>query len=147
MKRSIFTVLNIAGLLVGAVLWLLSMLVPESFGWFNLAYAVLIVGAVLGTTTLLNGVSDKTNVITKKAKIAISAVFYVIAVVALVFAIALPTNIIPPVICIVILVIALCSTFAVGGKKWDQGDNQQSGYKNYYQRKAEEEEKKNPEEE
>ena len=46
-----------------------------------------------------------------------------------------------PIIAIVVTVALLLGFVAVGGKKWDQGDNQNVGYKNYYQRKAEEEKK------
>ena len=48
-------------------------------------------------------------------------------------------NLVIPIIAVVVTVALLLGFVAVGGKKWDQGDNQNVGYKNYYQRKAEEE--------
>jgi hypothetical protein len=54
------------------------------------------------------------------------------------------TLIVPIIVGVLILGI-LVGYIVTGGKKWDGGDNQQVGYKNYHQRKAEEEarEKKN----
>ena len=47
-----------------------------------------------------------------------------------------------PIIAIIITVGMLLCILAVGGKKWDQGDNEVAGYKDYRTRKKEEEEAK-----
>ena len=83
----------------------------------------------------------------KKLWIFFGAAFLVVAVITLACEIAMPSKIVMPIIAIVLAVALLLGFIAVGGKKWDAGDNQKVGYKNYYQRKAEEERKKDDEEE
>ena len=51
-----------------------------------------------------------------------------------------------PIIALVAAVGLLLTILFTGGKKWDEGDNQKVGYKNYYERKAEEEKQAEKEE-
>ena len=75
-------------------------------------------------------------------KLFFSAALLVVALVCLIFALALPENWILPLILILVGVMLVLGVLITGGKKWDTGDNQKVGYKNYYQRKAEEEKNK-----
>ena len=64
------------------------------------------------------------------------------AALCLIFALALPENLILPIILVVLAAMLVLGVLITGGKKWDEGDNHKAGYKNYYQRKAEEEKNK-----
>ena len=55
-------------------------------------------------------------------------------------------KLIMPIIAVVITVALLLGFLAIGGKKWDEGDNQKPGYKTYRERKAEEEQAKSQDE-
>ena len=130
-----------------AVLWLLSALGVEEMKWFTLGWAATIAAGVLGVAFVGRGLFGKTAGPLKKLWIFFGAAFLVVAVITLACEIAMPSKIVMPVIAIVLAVALLLGFIAVGGKKWDAGDNQKVGYKNYYQRKAEEERKKDDEEE
>lgn len=78
-------------------------------------------------------------------QIFLSAGLLVVALVCLIFALALPEDWILPLIFILLGVMLVLSVLITGGKKWDEGDNHKVGYKNYYQRKAEEEKNKKDE--
>lgn len=140
MSKNLLTKLLIGlSFLVAAVLWLLSVLIPEQFGFFNLNWAVVIVCGVSGLALVLRGLfSNKTGIL-KKADIFIGAILLILAGVSVAFALALPEKIVWPIIAIVLAAAALLSVLAVGGKKWDEGDNHRVGYKTYRERKAEEE--------
>jgi len=121
------------------VLWLLSLVMPETFGWFNASYAVAMVTAGLGVLLILKGMFKKDNVLFKKANIYLGIGLLVITLLSIASAIALPENWIVPIICVLAGAGLLIGIMATGGKKWDTADNQKVGYKNYHQRKAEEE--------
>ena len=133
------------GLIVGlvivadAVLWLLSALNVAGMEWFSLGWAAVIAAGVLGIAFIGRGLFGKTAGPLKKMWIYFGAAFLVVAVVVLACEIAMPNEIVMPIIAIVLAVALLVGFIAVGGKKWDAGDSQKVGYKNYYQRKAEEE--------
>ena len=114
---------------------------------FTLGWAATIAAGVLGVAFVGRGLFGKTAGPLKKLWIFFGAAFLVVAVITLACEIAMPSKIVMPVIAIVLAVALLLGFIAVGGKKWDAGDNQKVGYKNYYQRKAEEERKKDDEEE
>ena len=141
------------GLIVGlvvvadAVLWLLSALNVAGMEWFTLGWAAVIAAGVLGIAFIGRGLFGKTAGPLKKMWIYFGAAFLVVAVVVLACEIAMPKEIVTPIIAIVVAVALLLGFLAVGGKKWDEGDNQKVGYKNYYQRKAEEEARKQEEDE
>lgn len=140
-KNFIFKLLIGLVILAGPVLWLLSLTVPETFGWFNLSYAVAIVSGGVGALLILFGVFKKGSTTYKKANIYLGVGLLVVTVVALAMAIALPKNIIAPIVCVVVAAGLVVSIIATGGKSWDEADNNKVGYKNYHQRKAEEDKK------
>ncbi len=129
--------------LVAAVLYLLSVVLPDTFGFFSLAWAGLLFTGVGAIAFLLYGFTVKNSVTLKKLYLILGGIFLVLAVLCLVSALALPKNWILPMILVIAALVALFCVLATGGKNWDEGDNQKIGYKNYYQRKAEEEKNKN----
>lgn len=131
--------------LVAAVLYLLSVVLPDTFGFFSLAWAGLLFTGVGAIAFLLYGFTVKNSVTLKKLYLILGGIFLVLAVLCLVSALALPKNWILPMILVIAALVALFCVLATGGKNWDEGDNQKIGYKNYYQRKAEEEKNKKDE--
>ncbi len=124
-----------------AVLWLLSVLVPDNFGWFSGDWAVVIVAGVTGLAFLIRGFADKSAVALKKLYVYFGVALLGVAVFGVIGALAITADdVILPIIAIVITVALLLGFVAVGGKKWDGGDNEKAGYKNYYERKKEQEE-------
>ena len=138
-KNFLFKLLIGLIILAGPVLWLLSLIIPDTFGWFNLSYAVALVSGGVGLLLLLKGVFKKDNVIFKKANIWLGMGLLVVTLFSIASAIALPDNWIAPIICIMAALAIVLGIIGTGGKKWDTADNQKAGYKNYHQRKAEEE--------
>ncbi len=128
--------------LAAAVVWLITVISPDTFGDINVAsWAVLIVSACWGIAFIINGLVKNDVGISKKFTIMLGAGFLVIALFMVVNIFAFDDAVILPIIAIIISVAMILCMLAVGGKKWDQGDNENAGYKNYYQRKAEEEAK------
>lgn len=144
-KKFLIRLLVGLSFLLAAVLYLLSELLPEKFGGFNLAWAGLIFSGVSGLAFLLGGLTAKNSTQLRKLYVLLGTILLIVAALCLVSALAMPENLVLP-ICLVVaaagLVLGLLFT---GGKKWDEGDNQKVGYKNYYQRKAEEEKNKSEE--
>lgn len=146
-KKFLFGLIVCLLIVAIAVLWLLSALGVEEMKWFTLGWAATIAAGVLGVAFVGRGLFGKTAGPLKKLWIFFGAAFLVVAIITLACEIAMPSKIVMPIIAIVLAVALLLGFIAVGGKKWDAGDNQKVGYKNYYQRKAEEERKKDDEEE
>lgn len=140
-KNFLFKLLIGLVILAAPVLWLLSLIIPETFGWFNASYAVAMVSLGVGLLLLLRGVFKKDNVVFKKANIWLGIGLLLVALFSIASAIALPENWIIPIVCIVLAAGFVLGIIATGGKNWDTADNQKVGYKNYHQRKAEEEKK------
>ena len=140
-KNFMFKLLIGLIILAGPVLWLLSIILPDTFGWFNLSYAVAMVAGGVGLLLLLRGVFKKDNILFKKANIWLGIGLLVITLLSIASAISLPSNWILPIICILVALGLVLGIIGTGGKKWDTADNQKVGYKNYHQRKAEEEKK------
>lgn len=138
-KNFLFKLLIGLIILAGPVLWLLSLIIPDTFGWFNLSYAVALVSGGVGLLLLLKGVFKKDNVVFKKANIWLGMGLLVVTLLSIASAIALPENWILPIICVMAALAIVLGIIGTGGKKWDTADNQKAGYKNYHQRKAEEE--------
>ena len=136
-------------ILAAAVLWLLSILeaTKDTFGWFSLAWAVVMITGVSGVVLIVSGIFNKNIVTLKKMRIFFGAGLLIAALFALSWAIFMPGEIILPIIAIVFAAAVFVAIIATGGKKWDQGDNKNIGYKNYHQRKAEEEKKNKTEKE
>ena len=125
-------------ILAAPLLWVLSLVVPDTFGWFNASYAVALVSLGLGALVLLKGVFKKDNVLYKKFNIYLGCGLLVITLLSIASAIALPDNWIIPIICLLFAIGFVLGIVATGGKKWDTADNEKVGYKNYHQRKKEE---------
>lgn len=140
MNKNILFKLGIAlTAVIVAVLWLLSITVPDTFGFFNLSWAITVFAAISGVAYVLKGIFEKKAVPLKKFNILFGAILIIISIICLASAIAIPSNIILPIIAIVLTLAVFIGILAVGGRKWDSGDNKKVGYKNYYERKAEEE--------
>ncbi len=138
-KNFVFKLLIGLVILLGPVLWLLSLIVPDTFGWFNLAYAVAIVTGGVGALLLIKGVFKKDNAVFKKANIYLGIGLLVVTLLSLASAIAFPKNWIVPAVCVLVAFGFVLGIIATGGNKWDSTDNEKAGYKNYHQRKAEQE--------
>ena len=143
MSKKLFSRLLVGlSFLAAAIFYLLSELMPETFGGFNLAWAGVIFAGVSGLSLLFSAIGTKNSTQLKKMEIFLSAGLLVVAVICLIFALALPENLVLPIIFVVLAAMLVLSILITGGKKWDEGDNHKVGYKNYYQRKAEEEKNK-----
>lgn len=146
MSKKMFTRVLIAlSFLVAAVFFLLSELMPETFGGFNLAWAGVIFAGISGLALLFSAIGTKNSTALKKMQILLSAVLLVVAAVCLISALAIPENLVLPIILVILAAMLVIGLLITGGKKWDEGDNHKAGYKNYYQRKAEEEKNKQDE--
>ena len=122
-----------------AVLWILSLTVPETFSFFSLAWAGVLLCGGIGVIFLLNGIIQKNITTIKKLKIWFGVALLVCAVLCLVSAITIPENLVIPIIAVIVAVGFMITILATAGKKWDEGDNHKVGYKNYFERKKEEE--------
>ena len=138
-KNFLFKLLCGLIILAAPVLWLLSMVMPETFGWFNLSYAVAMISLGIGLLLIIKGVFNRNNVIYKKFNIWLGIGLLIVTLLSIASAIAIPDNWIVPIICIMLAAGLVLGILATGGKKWDTADNQKVGYKTYHQRKAEEE--------
>ena len=143
MSKNIFVKLLVAlAFLAAAVFFFLSVLEVEPFTEFSASWAGVIFAGVSGLALLFSAIGTKNSTQLKKMKLFFSAALLVVALVCLIFALALPENWILPLILILVGVMLVLGVLITSGKKWDTGDNQKAGYKNYYQRKAEEEKNK-----
>ena len=133
-KNFLFKLLIGLVILAAPVLWLLSLVIPDTFGWFNASYAVAMVSAGLGLLLLLKGVFKKDNLVFKKVNIYLGIGLLIVTLLSVASAIALPENWIVPIICVLLAGGFVLGIVATGGKKWDTADNQKVGYKNYHQR-------------
>ncbi len=141
-KKFLFGFILGLAAVAAATLWLLSVLVPDSFGWFSLSWAVALVTGVFGVAFVIRGLFGKSAIPLKKFYIYFGAGFLIVAFLCLINEVtSIKSEVVLPVIALVVAVALLLGFVAVGGKKWDGGDNEKAGYKNYYQRKAEEEKK------
>lgn len=136
-KNFIYKLLTAIVIVAAGVLWLLSEVIPDTFGWFNFAFATAIFCGGVGLLLVFKGVFKKNSESFKKANIWFGIGLLMVTAVSLVFAFALPKSYIAPIICIMIgfgFILAIVST---GGNNFDKGDNQKTDYKTYAQRKAE----------
>ena len=146
MSKKLFVRLLVAlSFLAAAVFFFLSVLEIEPFTEFSASWAGVIFAGVSGLALLFGAIGTKNSTQLKKMQIFLSAGLLVVALVCLIFALALPEDWILPLIFILLGVMLVLSILITGGKKWDEGDNHKVGYKNYYQRKAEEEKNKKDE--
>ena len=138
-RNLIYKILGALVVVAAAVLWILSLTVPETFGFFSLAWAGVLLCGGIGVIFLLNGIIQKNITTIKKLKIWFGVALLVCAVLCLVSAITIPENLVIPIIAVIVAVDFMITILATAGKKWDEGDNHKVGYKNYFERKKEEE--------
>ena len=138
-RNLIYKLLGALVVIAAAVLWILSLTVPETFGFFSLAWAGVLLCGGIGVIFLLNGIFQKNITTIKKLKIWFGVALLVCAVLCLVSAITIPENLVIPIIAVIVAVGFMITILATAGKKWDEGDNHKVGYKNYFERKKEEE--------
>ena len=140
-RNLIYKLLGGLVVLAAAVLWILSLTVPETFGFFSLAWAGVLLCGGIGLIFLLNGIFQQNISTIKKLKIWFGVGLLVGALLCLVSAIAIPDSLVIPIIAVIVAIGFIITILATGGKKWDEGDNHKAGYKNYFKRKKEEEKK------
>ncbi|MCQ2381726.1 MAG: hypothetical protein MJ054_00275 [Clostridia bacterium] len=127
-------------LVVLAVLWAVRVVLEPSYlSWYSFSWAVTIFLTATGLKFVLDGIfmSGK-GVIAGRLTIIAGAVVLVLALICLTSAITIKESLIAPIIAIIITVAIFIGILVTGGRKWDAGDNQSVGYKNYYQRKKSE---------
>ena len=127
-----------------ALLWVLSVAMPEEFGAFTGQWAIVIACGLIGIFYVFRAFAKNLNAY-KKFYLLVGFVLIAIAVVMLINIFSIKNDLIVPIIALLGAIALLLSVVVTGGKKWDQGDNKNMGYKNYFQRKAEEEKNKNKE--
>ena len=146
MSKKLFVRLLVAlSFLAAAVFFFLSVLEIEPFTEFSASWAGVIFAGVSGLALLFGAIGTKNSTQLKKMQIFLSAGLLVVALVCLIFALALPEDWILPLIFILLGVMLVLSVLITGGKKWDEGDNHKVGYNTSYQRKGEEKKNKKAE--
>ena len=141
-KKAIVKMVLAFTLLAVVVLWILNLAGVEAFAGFNGYWAVLLVAGVAGAALVVSAFTSKQTTVQKKPKIFIGVGLLLIAALSLIMGIIdvdMYTWLWPVIALAAALAIFLCVTVA-GGKKWDTGDNQVTGYKNYHERKKEQQE-------
>ncbi len=146
-KNYIFKILTAVLFVIVSVLWLLSVALPDEFGGLSLAWLIAIFAFAMGALFIVRGVADKELISIRKFYVLLGVLFAVAGVCALIGTFIDSVRVALPVVALVLSAGLLISTLFVRGKKWDAGDNQAEGYKDYRTRKAEQEEpqKKNAE--
>ena len=137
-KNMVYKLLISLFILAGGVLWLLSVAVPNIFGWFGASCAVAVATGGAGLLLVVKGVFKQGSVSYKKGNVWLGVVLLIVTIFSLTWGIVMPKEYIAPLVCIVMAFGLVLGIVATGGEKWDMGDNQKQGYKNYHQRKAEE---------
>jgi len=139
-KRMAYSLIITLGILIAAVLYLLASIegTEEMFGAFNLSFAIVVATAIPALLFILRGVLEKNPPQFKQLFVIVGVGFLLIAIIALIGALAIPSGIVVPIISIVLALGLVLMVLARGVSKWDKGHNQEKGYKNYHQRKAEE---------
>ncbi len=143
-KRHLFTIINLSALVFVALLWVIDVAAPTALPFFNFAWAAFLLTAIWGVSFTVRVFVEKQTIM-KKSWTILATVFYVTAAVSLISALALPGKLVLPILCFAAATAVLIGSLVLGGKKWDEGDNQKPGYKNYYERKAEAEVQKTAE--
>ncbi len=145
-KRFLSRLLAVLLLLVVAVCYCLNVAEVDGFEWFSLGWAGTIVLGGWGVLWLLGGLFTKNIGTLKKAEIWVGIGLLILAFLCLITEITMEENLIWPIIFVILAFGLVISVIAVGGNRWDSGDNKQVGYKNYFQRKKAEEKEERKEE-
>ena len=128
MSKNFFTKFLISlSWLAAAVLWLLSVIIPEKFGFFNLNWSVVIICGVNGAALLLRGLFAKKTGVLKKSDVFWGAAFLIIAAISVIFALKLPKSYIWPVIAVIVAAAGVLSGFATKGKKMGRRRQSEGG--------------------
>lgn len=138
-KNFLYKAIAALVLVFAAVLYILSVAVPDTFGFFNLSWAGMVLCTGWGAILLIQGIFKKNVPLIKKFKIVGGSALLIVAVVCAVTAVLLPKELVMPIVAIILAVAVMLGVLATGGKGWDEGDNQKAGYQNYFERKKEEE--------
>jgi hypothetical protein len=122
-----------------AVLWLIGTIAGEVLGWFTLGWAIALFSGITGLVFIVRAFLDKTNVQLKRFYVYFGCALIGVCVFAIIGELfVVQDKLVMPIIAVVVTVALLLGFVAIGGKKWDEGDNQKEGYKTYRERKAEE---------
>ena len=106
---------------VAAVLFLMSELEPENFGWFNLSWAGVIFAGISGIA-LLFGALAQNSVVLKKLQLLLSGILLVVAAILVISALALPKNLVLPILLVVVSVLLVLGRQKVGhGRQPENG--------------------------
>ena len=106
MSKKIFFKVAVALVFVAAaVVWLLSVVMPDQFAGLNLAWVIAAACGAIGLLFVLRGIIAKTLTFVKRAYIIVGAVLIIAGVLALVGTF-IPNNLVLPIIAIVITVAA-----------------------------------------
>lgn len=93
MSKQFFTKLLMSlAWLAAAVLWLLTELKPDTFGFFNLNWAIVVICGTGGLAFMLRGLVAKKTGVLKKSDIFLGALLLVIAAVSVIFALSSRKN-------------------------------------------------------
>ncbi len=138
-KRHLFTIINLSGLVFALLLWVIAV-ATDAMPDFDFAWAAFIATAIWAVSFTVR-VFFEEQVVLKKSWTLLASVLYLAAIGALIGALALPGKLVLPIICLTAAASLLIASLVLGGKKWDEGDNQKPDYKTYYERKAEAEAK------
>ena len=141
-KKFFSRILIILGVVAVLVLWLLKEIpaTAEMFSWYSVAWGATIFSGVVGLKFLLDGIfMGSKGVISRKFLILLGTAFLIGSFLCLTSAIVIPNNLVMPIIAVALAGAIFLGIIVTGARKWDGGDNQRVGYKNYHQRKAEEE--------
>ena len=133
-KKLWFKVLVALVFVAAALVWILSVAMPDKFGGINLSWVIAAACGLLGALFILRGFVDKTLTYVKKFYVFVGFALIVAGVLALVGTL-IDNKYVLPIIALGITAAALVSILVVGGKKWDTADNEKVGYKDYRQRK------------
>ena len=144
-KKFGFVFIIALAFVAAAVLWLMSEIPVAGFEAFSPSWAIALVSGVCALAFILRGAFEKSSPTPiRKLYVFLGAGFAIVCIFMIISAAAWTNGkrLIAPIIGVVLAAALLLSILFTGGKKWDQGDNKNAGYKNYHQRKAEEEERR-----
>jgi len=123
------------------VLWIVSIAVDD-FG-FTLNWGVLIVAGTAGLCFILRGIFGGSENVVKKLRIMFGSVLLALAFLSIVWELGIENDtlsrLVLPVVSLILVIGLIIGMLAVGARRWDHGDNQSAGYKNFHQRKVEKE--------
>lgn len=135
-KRLFFKALATLVVFAALMLFILSNVLPETFGAFTWQVCLLIAAAGLGAVSLIKAIISKTNLYLIIAAVLITG--------SLIYADIIKFDIVKQEwlyipIGAALLLVFLFFRYLFNIRKWDAGDNEKLGYKNYKARQAEKE--------